>query len=230
VRATDRPDQHYEVTILDSPVANAFALPNGRLYVTRGLLALANDTSEVAGVLAHEISHVTLSHAAARTELALRSTLVTRVVEDVLRDPQAGSELKARSQVAFASFSRSQELEADQVGVRTLVRAGFDPYGAVRFLETLNRNATLRSTALGDKGGAPDMLATHPGTPERIALAREAARVRTSRRCCARPGTSPSTPSRPPLSTATSLRSLPRGVGSLRFASPRSASAGTRFA
>lgn len=174
VRGTDRPDERYRVTILDSAAANAFALPTGRLYVTRGLLALANDTSEVAGVLAHEIAHVTLRHAAARTELAARSALVSRVVEDVLGDAEAGSELKSRSRVAFASFSRSQELEADQIGVRTLSRAGYDPYGAVRFLEALNRNATLR--APGQKAAAPDMLATHPGTPERVAQAREAAR------------------------------------------------------
>ena len=63
VAATERPDERYEITILDSPAVNAFALPSGRLYVTRGLLALANDTSEIAAVLAHEIAHVTLRHA-----------------------------------------------------------------------------------------------------------------------------------------------------------------------
>ncbi len=78
VRASDRPDQTYVVTLLDSPVVNAFALPNGRLYATRGLVALANDTSEVAAVLAHEIAHVTLNHATARSELELRSALVSR--------------------------------------------------------------------------------------------------------------------------------------------------------
>ena len=68
VTATERPDEAYQVTILNSPVVNAFALPNGRLYVTRGLLALANDTAEIAAVLSHEIAHVTLRHAVARTE------------------------------------------------------------------------------------------------------------------------------------------------------------------
>ncbi len=72
VKASDRPDQSYVVTLLDSPVVNAFALPNGRLYVTRGLVALASDTSEVAAVLAHEMAHVTLNHATARSELELR--------------------------------------------------------------------------------------------------------------------------------------------------------------
>ena len=96
VRATERPEETYAVTLLDSPVINAFALPSGRLYVTRGLLALASDTSEVAAVLAHEIAHVTLRHANARSELALRSALVSRVVSDVLNDPAAGAMLLVR--------------------------------------------------------------------------------------------------------------------------------------
>ena len=169
VPATDRPEERYEVTILDSPVINAFALPNGRLYVTRGLLALANDTAEIAAVLAHEIAHVTIRHANARTELELRSALVSRVVADVLGNPSAGAIVLDRSRVTMASFSRSQELEADQIGVRTLARAGFDPYGAARFLTGLER-------AGGGKSKSGDMLSTHPSTPERIGLALTAAR------------------------------------------------------
>ncbi len=67
--ASDRPAESYRVTILNSPTVNAFALPTGNVYVTRGLLALANDTSEIAGVLAHEIAHVTARHAVARAEM-----------------------------------------------------------------------------------------------------------------------------------------------------------------
>ena len=101
VPATDRPEERYEITILDSPVINAFALPNGRLYVTRGLLALANDTAEIAAVLAHEIAHVTIRHANARTELELRSALVSRVVADVLGNPSAGATVLDRSRVTI---------------------------------------------------------------------------------------------------------------------------------
>src|SRR5829696_6774156 len=140
VAATERPDERYEITILDSPAVNAFALPSGRLYVTRGLLALANDTSEIAAVLAHEIAHVTLRHASARSELALRSQLVSRVVSDVLNDPAAGATLLDQSRVRIAGFSRAQELEADQVGIRTLAKAGYDPHAASRFLNSLGRN------------------------------------------------------------------------------------------
>jgi len=170
VPATDRPDETYRITLLDSPAVNAFALPSGRLYVTRGLLALANDTAEVAAVLAHEIAHVTVRHASARNELELRSALVSRVVADVLEDRVAGAMVKDRSRFTMASFSRGQELEADQIGVRTLGRAGYDPYGASRFLTALGRASGQRA------GSAPDMLSTHPSTPERVSLATQAAR------------------------------------------------------
>ena len=99
VMATDRPDEAFQVTILNSPVVNAFALPNGRLYVTRGLLALANDTSEVAAVLSHEIAHVTLRHASQRSELQARSDLIERVAENVLNDAEEAA--MAQSQARF---------------------------------------------------------------------------------------------------------------------------------
>ncbi|GJD61755.1 M48 family metalloprotease [Methylobacterium frigidaeris] len=174
VKATERPDETYAVTLLDSPVVNAFALPTGRLYVTRGLLALADDTSELAAVLAHEIAHVTLRHASARTEMALRSELVSKVVADVLNDPATGALLQDQSRFVLARFSRTQEFEADQTGVRTLARAGYDPFGAARFLTALNRTTALRAGA--GLASEPDMLATHPSTPERITQVTQAAR------------------------------------------------------
>src|SRR5262245_65805004 len=70
VAASERPDVHYRITILNSAAVNAFALPTGQLYVTRGLIALANDTSELASVLSHEMSHVIARHAAIREDQA----------------------------------------------------------------------------------------------------------------------------------------------------------------
>ena len=169
IEASDRPDKSFQITILNSPAVNAFALPNGRLYVTRGLLALANDTSEIAAVLSHEIAHVTLRHASQRNELQARSTLIKRVTENVLNDAEKAAVIQNQSRSTLASFSRSQELEADQAGVKVLARAGFDPYGASRFLVALGRSAT------GSDGSA-DMMASHPSTRERITLALQAAR------------------------------------------------------
>ena len=176
--ASDRPEQTYHVTILNSPVVNAFALPNGNLYVTRGLLALANDTSEIAAVMAHEVAHVSANHASARAELQRRAELVSRVVAEVLEDPVAGEAVQARGQFSLASFSRAQELEADQIGVRTLAKAGFDPYGAARFLASLGRHSAMRASRLGEKPSQQSMnfLSSHPSTPERVAQALSAAR------------------------------------------------------
>lgn len=177
VAATERPEERYRVTILDSPTVNAFALPSGRLYVTRGLITLADDTSELAAVMAHEIAHVTLRHATARTEREARSILVSRVVSDVLRDQRASATIRESARYDLARFSREQELEADAVSVRTLARAGFDPFGAARFLTALDRFVALQSGA-SESGldSTAARLATHPSTPERITEARNAAR------------------------------------------------------
>jgi predicted Zn-dependent protease len=171
-----RPSEKYRVTILNSGLVNAFALPSGNLYVTRGLVALANDMSEIASVLAHEMAHVTSRHAVERAELENRSVLVSRVRAEVLNNPGAAQLVRDQAQVAIASFSRQQELEADQIGVRTLAGAGFDPHGAHRLLIALGRNYELRDRGENRPGEGLDFTATHPSTPERIAGALAIAR------------------------------------------------------
>src|SRR6478752_6650385 len=169
VAASERPDMHYRVTILNSPAVNAFALPSGQLYVTRGLIALANDTSEVASVLSHEMSHVIARHADIREDQARQVALVSRVVQDVLSDPETGALALAKSRIALASFSRAQEFEADGIGVGIAARAGYDPYGAVRFLSSMGRNSDLKPAAqVRLDPRAPDFLSSHPATPERV--------------------------------------------------------------
>jgi predicted Zn-dependent protease len=167
VASSARPDLRYRVTILNSPAVNAFALPSGQLYVTRGMLALANDTSELASVLAHEMAHVIASHASIREDKAKQAAIVSRVVNDVLNDPQMGALALAKSKIALATFSRGQELEADGIGVELAARAGYDPYGASRFLTAMGRNAALKQASAGDPR-LVDFLSSHPSTPERV--------------------------------------------------------------
>jgi predicted Zn-dependent protease len=178
VAASQQPDQRYRITILNSPAVNAFALPTGQLYITRGLIALANDTSELASVLAHEMSHVLAHHAAMREDQARQVALVNRVVNDVLSDPETGALALAKSKIALASFSRAQELEADAIGVGIAARAGYDPYGAVRFLTSMGRTAELKANAgqAHIDPRAADFLSSHPATPERIKIAQSNAR------------------------------------------------------
>jgi predicted Zn-dependent protease len=178
VASSERPDLHYKVTMLNSQSINAFALPTGQLYVTRGLVALANDESELASVLAHEMGHVVARHAAIREEQAKQAALVGRVVSDVISDPEVGALALAKSKLALASFSRAQEFEADAIGIGIASRAGYDPYGAVRFLTSMEHNSELKPQQNGAPidPRAPDFLSSHPATPERISNATANAR------------------------------------------------------
>src|SRR5499426_3837817 len=130
VAASERPDQRYRITILNSPAINAFALPSGQLYITRGLISLANDTSELASVLSHEMAHVIAQHATIREDRARQVALVTKVFDNLGNDPETSALALAKSKIALASFSRAQEFEADGIGVGIAARAGYDPYGA----------------------------------------------------------------------------------------------------
>lgn len=178
VAASERPDLQYRITILNSASVNAFALPSGNLYVTRGLIALANDTSELASVLAHEMSHVIARHAETREDEARQVALVTRVFTDLGSDPETSALALAKSKIKLASFSRTQELEADGIGIGIAVHAGYDPHGAVRFLTSMGRNAELKSSSSGQTHidpRSPDFLSSHPATPERIKSAQASA-------------------------------------------------------
>jgi predicted Zn-dependent protease len=170
--ASEKPELKYRVTILNSPAINAFALPGGSLYITRGLISLANDTSELASVLSHEMAHVLARHAAIREDQIRAAVLNSRAISDTLSDPQLGALALQRSRLSIATFSRGQELEADAVGVGIASRAGYDPFGASRFLSSMKRFAELRAATVG--AGQPrdvEGLSSHPSTPERISIA-----------------------------------------------------------
>jgi predicted Zn-dependent protease len=180
VAASDRPDQAYKVTILNSGAVNAFALPTGQLYVTRGLIALASDTSELSSVLSHEMAHVLAKHAAIREDQARQAAVVTRVVTDMGNDPDLTALALAKTKLTMASFSRAQEFEADAIGVSISARAHFDPYGAARFLTSMERNAELKAGKTSLDPRAQDFLSSHPATPERVENAQATARQYTS--------------------------------------------------
>jgi len=175
-KASDTPTQPYRVTILNSAVVNAFALPSGDLFVTRGLLALANDTSEAAAVMAHEIAHVTARHAFLRAEQEKTAAVITQAAR-VIQSRQKGEEVQANAAQTIAGYSRLQEFQADSIGINVIARAGYDPFGASRFLSSLSRSSEMRAALIGQNNSArPDILSTHPSTPERIAAALQAAR------------------------------------------------------
>lgn len=164
--AADQPNSKFTVTVLDSPIVNAFALPGGYIYVTRGILALANDQSELAAVLAHEISHVILKHAQARSNRIKTTALVDKVVSGVFGDDPSTDQSANKAQLSLAAFSQAQELAADKEGIMIAGKAGFDPYAASRFLAAMGRFAQYTSGDVADQGA--DFLSSHPSTPDRI--------------------------------------------------------------
>lgn len=169
--AAGQPNTQYTITVLDTADVNAFALPGGYIYVTRGILALANDTSEIAAVLAHEMAHVVLHHARARSNRQRSDQIVDKVMTGVLGSDASTAQQKSR--LAMAAFSQQQELEADQKGIEIASQAGYDPAAAARFLGTMGRFSRFST---GNSAQADDFLSSHPSTPDRIQKASEIAR------------------------------------------------------
>lgn len=169
-RTSETPDAQFTFTVLDSPVVNAFALPGGYVYITRGLLALADDEAEVAGVLAHEIGHVTGRHASQRYGRAQATSILATGVGILLGSKEAAAAAGQVGGLALQSYSRDQEFQADLLGVRYLSRAGFEPEGMADFLTKLQADSRLNATIAGNPEAADsfDIMQTHPRTADRI--------------------------------------------------------------
>ena len=170
VKTSEIPNQKFTFTVLDSPIVNAFALPGGYVYVTRGLLALADTEAEVAGVLAHEIGHVAARHAAERYGQAMAANLAGVGLGVLLGNSAVSETFNAASAVALRSFSRDQEYEADFLGVRYLNRTGFDTKGMAGFLSKLQADGRLEAEMAGQPGQDDEfnIMQTHPRTADRI--------------------------------------------------------------
>jgi predicted Zn-dependent protease len=166
-----RRDVTYRFHIVEMPEPNAFALPGGDIYVSRGLLPLVNSEDELAGVVGHEIGHVAARHSVQRISKQAPFAVVFGILSGItgLVSPLVGSIVGGVGDLAqglvFAPYSRSQETEADQVGQGISARAGWDPAALSTFLSTLEREVDLMS-----KGPRkPSFFDSHPATPDRVA-------------------------------------------------------------
>ncbi len=185
VSFTDQANDPWTFTVLDSPVVNAFAVPGGYVYVTRGLLALANDEAELAGVLAHEIAHIVESHMDDRNDAgddALREGLLGALIGGLLSDGEnrLGDAIKSGVEASvgyIGQFSQEQEFEADKLGVELLAKAGFDPLAQADFLESLSAEHALESLLAGREYNPNSVafFATHPADGARVERALRAA-------------------------------------------------------
>lgn len=178
--ASEMANQPFTFTLLDSDMVNAFAIPGGYVYVTRGLLALANNEAELAGVIGHEIGHVTARHSAQRSTQQIFAGLGAAALGVALQD-QAIAEMANMGAMAWVQgYSRQQELESDQLGIRYLTRAGYDPIAMSSFLQQLGRETALAQKLMfqeGEADPADNWFSTHPRTEDRVAAAAQTARA-----------------------------------------------------
>ncbi|GAB5388576.1 MAG: M48 family metalloprotease [Alphaproteobacteria bacterium] len=173
---TERSDVDYTFTTLDSPVVNAFALPGGYVYITRGLLALTNSEAEVAAVLGHEIGHITDRHTAERVSQGALAGLLAAGLAVATGYEEVGLIGAAGAGLYLASYSRDQERSADQLGMRYMTKAGYDPEHMAGLLDGLWRQQELASALEGeDASEQSSLFHTHPLTSERVATAKERA-------------------------------------------------------
>lgn len=170
-------DFRFTFFVIDDPAINAFALPGGYIGVHSGLLMATSNESELAGVIAHEISHVTQRHISRAVYANSRQSILTMAAMlgaillgaatgegDIIAGGVAGAQSMGQQQAI--NFTRANEYEADRVGIRLLAASGFDPYGMPDFFETLARQTGPLASQ------APEFLRTHPVTVNRIAETR----------------------------------------------------------
>jgi predicted Zn-dependent protease len=164
---TERPDLPWQFGVLDDNDVNAFAAPGGYVFITKGLLAQMNSEAELAGVLAHEISHVLRKHHLQAIKKGARTELLADLTNEALRsngsDPRFSKLVSAGTEVYARGLDKDDEFEADRMGVVIAARGGYDPYGLPSVLQTLQSlNPSDSSVAL--------MFKTHPALADRLSL------------------------------------------------------------
>ena len=161
-RISHRPELPYEFKVLDSPVVNAFAVPGGFVYFTRGIMAHFNNEAEFAGVLGHEIGHVTARHSARQYSRQMLGQV--GLIAGIVVSPKFAQFADAASQglgLLFLKYGRDAESESDRLGVEYSTKIGYDATEMAEFFQTLKR--------LSDQGGGrlPTFLSSHPDPANR---------------------------------------------------------------
>lgn len=170
----------FRVTLLNSSVNNAFAIPGGYVYTTRQLVTLMNNEAELAGVLGHEVGHVAARHSQRRQARAQQNTLLGAagaILSGILLgDSGIGQQISQGflqgSQMLTLRFSRDQELQADELGIQYLNRAGYDPNAMATVLASLAAQNALDASLQGrDDATVPEWASTHPDPASRVQTA-----------------------------------------------------------
>ena len=163
---SERPELPWTFRVLDDPTVNAFALPGGYIYITRGILTHLTSEAQLAGILGHEIGHVTARHSVnqmSRSQLAQVGLIVGMVVSETVRE-YGGLAVQGLGLLTL-SYGRGDELQADELGLRYMTRLGYDPSELAGVMEMLARNSELSA---GEGGRVPEWLSTHPNPENRV--------------------------------------------------------------
>lgn len=162
---SERPNLPWHYSVVDVPAINAFALPGGYIYITRGILPFLNDEAQLAGVLGHETGHVTARHAAQQYTRAVGGTIGLVALGIFVPGARPFGQIAEQGLgVLFLKYGREDELQADQLGARYAARANWDPAGVPEMLTTLGR----LDEASGQRRGVPNWLETHPEPLARV--------------------------------------------------------------
>jgi len=162
-KISHRPNLEYHFRILDSPVVNAFAVPGGYIYLTRGILVQFNNEAELAGVLAHEMGHITARHTVSQQSKQQVGQLL--LIGGIIASPEFAkyAEYAMQSmQLLFLSFSRDDEREADRLGVAYSSKIGYDAHKMADFFQVL-----IKMNLASNQGGIHTFLSTHPDPGDR---------------------------------------------------------------
>jgi predicted Zn-dependent protease len=162
-KISHRPKLQYHIKLLDSPVVNAFAVPGGYIYLTRGILAQFNNEAELAGVIGHEMGHVTARHSVSQQAKQQVGTLLViggMIASEKVR--QMADYAMGGMQLLFLKFSRDNEREADRLGVEYSSKIGYDAHKMADFFNVLNKMNMAES-----EGGVPTFMSTHPDPGDR---------------------------------------------------------------
>jgi predicted Zn-dependent protease len=164
---TSRADLQWQFQVVNSDVVNAFALPGGFVYINRGVLERADNMSEVAGVLGHEIEHVVRRHSVKQMEQAQGANVgvgILCALTGVCQSGVAQAAINIGGTAVFAKFSRTDEVQADEGGFQNVMRAGISPRGMYTFFQKL-----LAEEQSSGSSNVSAWFADHPGTSDRIA-------------------------------------------------------------
>jgi predicted Zn-dependent protease len=165
-KLSERPNLPWQFAVVDQPAINAFALPGGFIYVTRGILPFLEDEAELAGVLGHEIGHVTARHSVRQYTRTIGGVAALGALGVFVPAARPFSQLSEQALgLLFLKYGRSDELQADQLGARYEATAAWDPAGVPGMLTTLGQ----LDEANGDRKGIPNWLSTHPDPLSRVA-------------------------------------------------------------